>query len=177
MNIIKGGQFVFLVVVLISCFGFSLLKAGQEGANAGTPVPITPLREQCDSCGPRHSFEVYTGITDRQRIVIRDREAWRDVWKRIYSLMSPTPPLPEVDFSKEMLVVVSLGGRGTGGYAIIIDGACERDDKLEVTVRSVSPGKNCMTTQALTAPVDIVRVPKTQRSVVFRENEIVHDCK
>src|SRR5688572_19912259 len=27
------------------------------------------------------------------------------------------------------------------------------------------------------APVDIVQLPKTERSVVFRETEVVHECK
>ncbi len=76
-----------------------------------------------------------------------------------------------------MLIVVALGGRPTGGYGIIVDRAYERDDRLEVIIRIQTPGKTCINTAATTQPVDIVRLPKTERSVVFRETEIVHDCK
>lgn len=166
-----------LLGLAIAGSGFSSRQSGQEVANMGRPVPITPLREPCDTCGPRNSFESYTGIEDKQRLVIRDGKAWRDVWKRIYSVTSSTPPLPQVDFTKEMLVVAAMGTRSNGGYAIIIDGANERDDRLEIKVRSISAGKGCMTTQALTAPVDIVRLPKSERTVVFHEADAVHDCE
>ncbi len=99
------------------------------------------------------------------------------MWKQIYSLRWPLPPLPKIDFSKEMVVVVALGGRPTGGYGIVVDGAYERDERLEISVSSHSPRKSCFLTQGITEPVDIVRLPKTERSVVFRETEVVHECK
>ena len=116
-------------------------------------------------------------------MVIRDREAWLDVWKRIHSPdpthgpYSTLPPLPEIDFSREMLIVVTLGARPTGGYGIIVDAVYEQHDQLEVVVRSISPGKSCFVTQSTTQPVDIVRLAKTERSVVFRETDDVHKCK
>lgn len=177
MSVMKSSQILFSAVLTITCCGLSLLQAGQEGADAGTPVIVTPLRESCATCSTRASFEVYSGITERQRLVIRDHEAWRKVWKRIYAQRSPTPPLPEIDFAGEMLIVAAMGGKSTGGHGIVIDGANERDNRLEIKVRSISPGKGCMTTQALTAPVDIVRIKKTERTVVFRETETLHDCE
>jgi hypothetical protein len=87
------------------------------------------------------------------------------------------PPLPEIDFSREIVIVVALGVRPSGGYGIIVDGAYERDKQLKIVVRSISPGKGCIVTAALTQPVDIVRLPKTVRSVVFREAEVMHECK
>jgi hypothetical protein len=74
-------------------------------------------------------------------------------------------------------VVVALGARPTGGYGIIIDGAYERDNRIEVIVQSQSPGKSCATTQAVTQPVDIVLLPKMDRPIDFRENEYVHECQ
>lgn len=171
---------ISLALLLISFPGHSILQTGQEGANLGTPVPITPLRPKpCPSCEQaRVPFTLNSAIWDSLRVMIRDAEAWSKVWERIHhSPVSPSPPLPEIDFSREMVVVVALGQRPTGGYGIIVDRAYERDDRLEVTVRSQTPGKNCFLTQAVTEPVDIVRLPKTERSVVFRETEVVHECK
>jgi hypothetical protein len=42
--------------------------------------------------------------------------------------------LPEVDFSREMLIIAALGERPTGVYGIIIDSACEREKDLEIVV-------------------------------------------
>ena len=173
------------ILLLISFSGHSVLRAPQEPAYPGTPVPITPLGPK--RSGPRTSFTDSSGIGDRLRVVIRDRDAWRDVWQRIQSpvcsLPNPPrgplpelPPLPEIDFSREMLVVVALGGRPSSGYAIVVDGAYEQDNRLEIVVRSVSV-KGCAALAVMTAPVDIVRLPKTERAVVFRETEAVRECK
>ena len=88
------------------------------------------------------------------------------------------PPLPEIDFSREMVVVAAMGRRPSTSYAIIIDSAYERNDyRLEVVVRSVENRKGCMAMAMMTAPIDIVRLPKTERSVIFREIEVVPDCQ
>lgn len=100
------------------------------------------------------------------------------MWEKIHcKVISPVPPLPEIDFSREMLAVVGLGTRSTGGHGIVIARAFEKDGKLVVIVRKQSPGKNCFTTQAVTQPVDIVRLPRTDKPVVFNEFEAVHECK
>lgn len=169
----------FVAILLISFPGHSILQTGQEGANLGTPLRVTSLRPKpCPTCYQgRVSFTNDSAIGDSLRVVIRDAEAWRKVWERIhYSPVQPFPPLPEFDFSREMVIVAALGGRPTGGYGIIVD-PYERGGRLEVIVIKQTPGKACITTQMTTAPVDIVRLSKTERSVVFRETEIVHECK
>ena len=112
-------------------------------------------------------------------MVIRTREAWVEMWKRIYNANPPDEAmalLPEVDFSREMLIIAALGERPTGGYGIIVDSACEREKELEIVVRSISHVTCGGVTQSLTQPLDIVRLPKTDLPVVFREID-VDDCK
>lgn len=173
-----------VVLLLINLSGYSILRATQDAHYQGTPVPITPLAPKpCPTCAPRQSFTAFSGIGEKLRMVIRDRDAWREMWKRIhspnhgYGSVTELPPLPEIDFSREMIVVAAMGGQPSSAYAIVVDGAYERDDRLEIVVRSVSPGKGCMALAVVTAPVDVVRMPKTERSVVFRETEIAHDCQ
>jgi hypothetical protein len=109
--------------------------------------------------------------------VIRDGDEWRDVWKTIFEPSFRKPRLPEIDFSREMVVVVGLGERPSSGYKILIDSAYERDDQLEIGVFSESPGHNCVALTVMTQPVDIAVLPKVERSVVFRETDLVHECK
>jgi hypothetical protein len=171
------------ILLLVSFSGYSVLRTPQQPSNGGKPVPITPLAPKpCPTCAPRQSFTAYSGIGESLRMVIRDRDAWRDIWKEIHSPKgygsgTELPPLPEIDFSREMVVVAALGARPSSGYSIIVDRAYERDDRLEIAVRTTSPGKGCMALAVVTAPVDVVRLPKTDRSVVFRETEITHNCK
>jgi hypothetical protein len=167
-----------LVLFLISIPGLQVLRATQEVAYQGKPVPIIPLGPK--RSGPRTSFGIGSNIVDQFRVLVRDRDTWLDVWKRIYQL-NPSygryPELPEIDFSREMVVVAAMGQQPSSGYAIIIDGAYERDDRLEVVVKSVVNLKCGAVLGIVTSPIDIVRLPKIERPVVFREIEVVPDCK
>ena len=88
---------------------------------------------------------------------------------------SDKPPLPEVDFSREMLIVAAMGQQPSV-YYIIIDSACEVDNQLEVLVRSTSFFRAARILGSLPETVDIVRLPKTDLPVVFRETEVTSDC-
>lgn len=163
-----------LFLLLVAFAAFSVLNANQTTQQEGTPVPFTELDPKRP--GPRRAFAHYGGIVKPLRVVIRDGDAWRELWKEFTSRQKPAPPLPEIDFSREMLIVAAMGERNMGGFQIIVDGVYERDKKLEVVVKSTSPGKNCMLTQAFTQPVDIVRVKKSDHSVVFREINVINEC-
>ena len=167
-------------VLLISTPSHQVPRATQD---YGRPVPITPIGPTIS--GMRTSFMTGCGIWDQLRVVVRDRDAWVDVWKRIHTL-DPSrgpdrkmPTLPEIDFSREMVVVAAMGRRPSSAYSIIIDGAYayERNYRLEVLVRSVENRKGCPAFAVMTAPIDIVRLPKTDRAVIFRETEVVPDCR
>ena len=167
----------FLVLVLSSA-GYSIPQGAREGP--GRSVPVTRL---VVTTGSNTSPIWNAGIWDELRIVIRDRETWDSVWKRICSTSDPLfrnvstslPPLPEIDFSREIIVVAAMGRRPNGGYRIIVNCARERDNRLELEVQNISP---CGADYAImTAPVDIVRLPKTDLPVTFREVEVKLGCK
>ena len=124
---------------------------------------------------PRRTSLLHGGISQRSRLVIRNRDEFNELWKQLTGPSSYKPPLPEVDFSREMIVVAAMGQKPSGGYEIIIDSACEVDNHIEVLVRSVD-SKCGLQTAVLTAPVDIVRLPRTESPVVFRETEVSSDC-
>jgi hypothetical protein len=136
----------------------------------GRAVPLVRLRAE------PYSFTYYSGLDQPERIVVRDEAAWREIWAAIWRQASPEPPLPEVDFSQDMLVVVALGERLTGGFGILADSAFATEDELVIRVRTIAPGARCGTTQALTQPVDVARVPRAELAVRFRDQPEVHEC-
>ena len=113
------------------------------------------------------------------REVIRNREEFIDFWKRLHGRVPPggfVIPLPEIDFSKEMIVVAAMGQRPSSGYSILIDGACEVDGQIEVFVSSVEEVSCGMGVfPSMTAPADAVRLPRSDLPVVFRETQL--SCK
>lgn len=147
-------------------------EATQSLLVPGDPVPIVRLRAE------PYSFAFNSGLDQPGRTVVRDPGTWQALWAQIYSRYTPVPPIPAIDFSREMLVVVALGSRSSGGYGILVDGAHEAQNAgLVVTVRSISPGPKCGVTAAFTQPVDIARVARRDGDVSFFERSEVHTCQ
>lgn len=117
-----------------------------------------------------------SALEDSARIVVRTSAEWTTLWNRIVANHAPKPPVPAIDFEKEMLLVAAMGTRPTGGHAIEIEAVDRDGSSITASVRTRSPGKNCMTTQALTAPVAIVRIPRSDLPVRFVEEHIVTSC-
>ena len=115
------------------------------------------------------------GISQRARLVIRDRAEFSELWNNMMRNTSEKPLLPEVDFAREMLIVAAMGHQPSA-YEIIIDSACEVDNQLEVLVRSTKFLPCGAYAGLLPETVDIVRLPKTDLPVVFRETEVTSDC-
>jgi len=94
---------------------------------------------------------------------------------------TPIPAAPDIDFSREMIIVAAMGPRPSG-YSITVEEAYERGDRLEVVVRSISRGScgvwtTCGSVVMGTQPVDIVRIAKSESPIVFREIKAVMECK
>jgi hypothetical protein len=137
----------------------------------GTSLTMVRLRDE------PYSFSFNSGFDKPARLVVRDPVTWRVVWNQTYLRQTPVPPLPSVDFSREMIVVAALGSRSSGGYSILLDGASGlANDGIEVIVDSSSPGSECGVTAAFTQPVDIARLPLRIGAVNFVERAHVSHC-
>ena len=135
----------------------------------GTPIELTRITPNAPS------IVYYSGLVEPARMVIDDPGALASVWARVFANGSELPPLPKVDFRRERVIVAALGGRATGGYGIELAGANLQGDEIVVDVVSTSPGGNCVVTEALTAPVDIARIPRGG-AVRFAERSALRDC-
>jgi len=160
------------VPLTVACSAAELLEPDARNAAFGTGTPIQTERLHSH----RGPFSYSTGLTESARIVVRDSGTWANLWGQIWERHSPTPALPSVDFSRDMLIVAAMGTRSSGGYAIHIDSVYQRSQDFEVVIRKVSPGANCIVTAALTQPTDIVRVPRLSGQVHYREKSLVQNC-
>ncbi len=61
-----------------------------------------------------------------------------------------------MDFERELVAVAAAGQQATGGHSITMGRAILRDGELIVEVVETAPSPDCVTTQALTQPVDVV---------------------
>jgi PrcB C-terminal len=165
-SFVRVAGFVVLTVSVACTSGEFLTQP------VGPGIPMARLRAE------PYSFAYSSGLDQRARLVVRDDATWRSLWSRIYMGSSPVPPPPAIDFSREMVVVVALGSRSTGGYGILLEDASEEGASgTAITLRSTSPGPNCIVTLAFTQPVDIARLPSRQGAVRFVERAQVLDCQ
>ena len=162
---------VRLGALMFALLGTACAYSEITGSLAGRAIPIVRLRAE------PHSFAFNSGYEEPARLVIRDGASWQAAWAQTHANMSPVPPLPAVDFSTDMIVLVAMGWRPSGGYQILVEGASELGaDGAVVAVSSTSPGVRCFVTAALTEPVDIVRMPRRDGEIRFTERSGVTNC-
>jgi hypothetical protein len=127
-----------------------------EGADDPQVLPIRSLAKGALS-----------GIRDAKREVIRDAGHWEKLWKEHAVSAGARAKIPAVDFSKEMVIVATMGGKRTGGYSIEIARIEPAHKELKILVRESAPPPGAMTIQALTAPFHIVAVPRSDLKPEF----------
>lgn len=170
---------VMIAVVMLAA-AVALAGCSNEATSPETmrvPADAARLAEDRVLQGNLVTFRFYSGLAQRERVVVRTDEEWTRVWERITHRVSPPVPRPAVDFSQEMVVVVAMGGRPTGGYAIAVEGVFEAEGRLYAAVLEKSPGAACILTQALTQPIDVVRIPRRDGIVSFVERAETVDCR
>ena len=106
----------------------------------------------------------YSRIEERTETAIRSASEWQAFWK---SHGAGDPPA-SVDFAKEMVAAVFLGTRPTGGYSVEIASTRREGDALIVEYVERRPSADSIVTQALTSPFHIVKLPKVDGPVRFR---------
>jgi hypothetical protein len=114
-----------------------------------------------DSTGPAGEVEIRrigswisSGIKGSRRLVIRDSATWSQFWSELGAGVQP-----QVDFSRDLVIAVASGEQSSGGYDIRIQRVSREGGELRIEVLETSAGPECMTTAALTQPVDVVMVP------------------
>jgi len=120
--------------------------------------------------------DYYSGLVNGTDLVIADSQSWATTWAQLIRGVGPPPALPAVDFRTERVVLVALGQRSTGGYDIRIDSVVQFQRGSVTYVTATSPGNRCVTTQALTQPVDVMRVPQELEPMAFQRQAVVRDC-
>ena len=111
------------------------------------------------------------------RLAVLDTADLAAIWKRIVGSASPAP-VPAIDFSREMLLIVGMGQAPCMGYQINVDTVFrDRDKRVYAVVRERHHGSRCGCLNEVVSPVDIIRVPRTVRPVTFLERRETNVCE
>lgn len=108
-----------------------------------------------------------SGIAMEQNVVIQDASAWAALWEKHKKNHVPVPALPSIDFSQQIILGVFLGTRPTGCYSVLIQRIYTDGGTVFVEYKESTPSADAICTQALTAPSELVAVPRMGQPVVF----------
>lgn len=133
-------------------------------------VPITRLRPDADS------YTQSSGFDQPVEILVRDAGRWAAVWHQLHGRARPVPPLPEIDFARELVIAAAMGNQRSGGYGIRIDRAWRERGVTVVVVRRIEPAAGCIWPTAITSPADIARLPAVPDPVEIRLESVERDC-
>lgn len=109
-------------------------------------------------------------MTDKKAVVFTTEDRYSDVLA-IYSSEAAVA----VNFDTSRVLLVDMGGRSTGGYAISVTSVEEFDDHVTANIRLVKPGPDCVVTQAFTNPYQFVLI-QTSKEVLVSESIAVKRC-
>lgn len=155
-------------VFALGCSG-PLASVPREAPADATPVTLEPVT------GSQY-FRFNSGISTRERIVVRTQESWQLLWPQLVGSLRPLPPVPEVDFATKTVIVATMGTRSHGGYVITVDEVRQAHGDAWITVTEKAPGSLCGTTAAITAPIAAVVVPRFDGNAVFIERSTTVNC-
>jgi PrcB C-terminal len=133
-----------------------------DPAPSPAPAPEVPQSiNPADSAAPAGEVEIRrigswisSGIKGSRRLVIRDSTTWSQFWSELGAGVQP-----QVDFSRDLVIAVASGEQSSGGHDIRIQRVIRDGGELRIEVLETSASPECMTTAALTQPVDVVMVP------------------
>jgi hypothetical protein len=154
-----------LTLALVGC------SAGLGAPEHPGPLAVTRFRAE------PYSYTSMSRLRQSERLVIRDNSEWQAAWALLWPANAPIPAPPQVDFSHDMVVLAALGERPSGGFGILVDSATASTAGVTVWISTTAPGVRCFTTAALTQPVDLARLPRTDAAVQFRDVAKVVDCQ
>ena len=157
---------VVLTIALAACGAPSPMGTGELGSRL-LDIRRDPVFQW---------FRFYNGVGEPATVVIRDPEQWRAAWATIVATHSPKPDLPLVDFTKEMVIVVALGTKPSGGYSAEVLRVVRGAYGIDVDYAARSPSDRCFVTGALTQPLDIVIVERVEGTVSFARHEQTTNC-
>jgi len=106
-------------------------------------------------------------ISQPQQVTARTEDEWTTLWRQ----HAPTRPRPEVDFSREMVMGVFLGGRPTAGFRVEILDARFESDTMVVRFRETRPSADAISAQMLTSPYQLVALSARATAIRFEKAE------
>ena len=109
----------------------------------------------------------YSGSEESETLIIDNDTSLRKFYSKINKTRKPGLPVPEIDFSKEIVVVYCLGkSRGLSHPELYI-----KKDTSEAIILGVKKSNTPLNSTAETTPFSVYKMAATQKEVIIKEAE------
>jgi hypothetical protein len=146
----------------------AMIAAGCSHASpTPAPAPLGPIAPEARLLNDNSG-----GMRDSTRLVIRDAATLTTTWKQVTALQGNPSPMPTVDFTRDMVVVVA-GGRMSPADEIHVDSAGVRRESTvggkqqNILAILFTVTQGCRQFNRDAYPVEIVRLPRYAGEVRF----------
>jgi len=158
-------QGVYIMKRLLIIVPFIFQIQGCNDASATSPVPAVEYEILHEA-----HYNEYADSTNKSFTVIKSQTAYKNEL-----LKRTSETVKAVNFEEETIVLIDMGTRSSGGYAIDIQSFTEENDYIRAKVLLTVPGDNCVTTQGLTNPFKLIKL-KTTKDVLVTEELSISSC-
>ena len=133
---------------------------------APPPKPAPPADEMRPvGTDDRVYYDDATAFRDSVRLIITEPDTWKSTWLRATQAQATAPALPDVDFRRYMLLLVSAG-RLKPGDEIHVDSVGLQRGRPVAVVRTTV---DCHPFPGDAYPLEIVRMKRSDSTVSFLE--------
>ena len=109
--------------------------------------------------------DMMSNIDQPRQAVARTPAEWAALWRQ----HAGDKPAPRADLGASTVVAVFLGSRPSAGYQVEIVGTRREGEALIVEWAERSPGRGDITAQVMTAPAQVVAIPKFAGEIRFEK--------
>lgn len=135
---------IALLIALAGCGGGDSSPTAPDG-----PIAFTDVHRSKAS-----------GMRTAGAQIVSRPEPWMAMWDSIVLGQTPKPPMPAIDFEKNILIVATLGETPDSCKHVRIDQVVRRNGALDVTISEVRPPASCTCPPVVVQPVHVVSVPR-----------------
>ncbi len=147
---------IFLVSLLLVCLSCKSQKKGNQNNEEKLQME-KPILVMEDS---------YSNIDSSQISIITDQKALQKFFVQVNKTRKPGLPVPEVDFSKEMLILICAGEQ-QGTYEPNVTILELDDENLTINVERKLPSDSLET--AISTPFFLYKMPISEKKVTIRK--------
>ncbi len=149
---------LFIFAIILSCNGQKkAAMKDKNDMNVGSEKLTLLLQDN------------YSGSNVEETLVIRDEKALRSFYSKLNRTRKPGIPIPEVDFTKEMILIHCIGEQTNGTQASL--SVAEENDQEMIIRTSVAKAQKSSTSSALISPFSVYKMPLTSKEISFKAQD------